>query len=110
MIFQVRSSEGVVLPVEVFAPKTYTDQTGMSFSCFFLFKIFNLEGLECVFVFETIVILHPVLKVSKVLTVQVDIWIRFKPSYLCTRQQPSLHFVLVSPFVSNGSQAKPFIF
>lgn len=55
MIFQKRSSEGVVLPVEVFAPKTYTDQTGMSFSCFFLFKIFNLEGLECVFVFETIV-------------------------------------------------------
>lgn len=55
-------------------------------------------------------VLHPVLKVSKVLTVQVDIWIRFKPSYLCTRQQPSLHFVLVSPFVSNGSQAKPFIF
>lgn len=55
MIFQVRSSEGVVLPVEVFAPKTYTDQTGMSFSCFFLFKIFNSEGLEYVFVFETIV-------------------------------------------------------
>lgn len=33
----------------------YMDQIGMFFSCFFLFKIFNLEGLECVFVFEIIV-------------------------------------------------------